>query len=45
MAPSAPVAAAMSNKLVVDNDYMRDNTVDVDARNARTARNATSKSL
>lgn len=45
MAPSAPVAAALSNKLVVDNDQMRDDTIDVDYGQTRTRRNGTGKRL
>ncbi|CAF2502141.1 unnamed protein product [Rotaria sp. Silwood2] len=39
MAPSAPVAAVLSNKLVVDNDQVRDNIFNVNDEKPRTQRN------
>jgi hypothetical protein len=35
-----PVAAVLSNKLVVNNDQMRENLFDVDGGKTRTARSA-----
>ncbi len=35
IAPPAPVAAILSNKLVVDNDEIRNNLFDLEARSAK----------
>ncbi|CAF4440020.1 unnamed protein product, partial [Rotaria magnacalcarata] len=39
MAPSAPVAAALSNQFFVDNDHARNHIVNVDETNERVKRN------
>lgn len=45
MAPSAPVAAALSNKLFVDNDHIEDQVAYVSGDDSRVKRNTSGNSI